>query len=55
MHSKREKEILKLRSEGYSHKEISAKLGIKEKTSRQTVCNANRIRRIVEEEKKGGK
>ena len=47
MHSKREKEILKLRKEGLTHKQIAEKLGISEKTSRQTVTNANRIIKMM--------
>lgn len=52
MYSKREAEILKLRSEGLTHYEIAAKLGITEKTSRQTVSNANRVKKAVDKQKK---
>lgn len=52
MYSKREKEILKLRKEGLRHKEIAQKLGISEKTSRQTASNANRIKKFIEPIKK---
>ncbi len=52
MYNKREKEVMELRKKGLSHKEIADKLGVTEKTSRQTMSNANRIKKFLENLKK---